>query len=71
MKIGELEKAAGEAVATIHYWMREGLIDVFGTRRSGYQPYNKSMIRRCSVIQQLKKQRLTLKEISERLREIR
>lgn len=67
LKIGELAKAVGETVPTIRYWTKEGLLDVADVTESRYQLYAPEMIEQCSEIQRLKKQKLTLSEIKEKL----
>jgi Fic family protein len=69
LKIGELAKEAGETVATIRYWTKEGLLEVAELTESGYQLYDITMKERCKNIQELKTQRLTISEIRDRFRE--
>lgn len=63
LKIGELAKIAGETVATLRYWTKEGLLEVAEVTASGYQLYAPEMAERCRQIQHLKTQRFTLREI--------
>ena len=67
LKIGELAKAVGETVPTIRYWTKEGLLEVAEVTASGYQLYAADAIARCRQIKELKGERLTLKEIKQRL----
>lgn len=67
LKIGGLAKAVNETVPTIRFWTKEGLLEVADVTKSRYQLYAREMIGRCMEIQRLKKQRLTLSEIKERL----
>jgi len=66
-KIGELAKRAGTTVATIRYWTKEGLLTVADTTDSGYQLYAEGMLKQIERINQLKKQRLSIQEIREKL----
>jgi DNA-binding transcriptional MerR regulator len=68
MKIGELAEAAGESVATIRHWTKAGLLEVAEATASGYQLFAADMVERCNEIKRLKGERLTLKEIGERVR---
>lgn len=63
LKIGELAKATEEAVSTIRYWTKKGLLEVADITASGYQIYSIAMIERCKQIKQLKEKRHTLDEI--------
>jgi Fic family protein len=67
LKIGDLAKATNEPIATIRHWNTSGLLDVTTVTESGYQLFSPDMIQRCKTIQKLKSQRLSLKEIKEKL----
>lgn len=67
LKIGELAKEVGENTSTIRHWEKEGLLEVAEITESGYQLYATDMIERIKEIHALKKQRLTLQEIKEKL----
>lgn len=67
LKIGQMAKLCGETVPTLRFWTKEGLIHVAETTPSGYQLYAPETKNRIRTIQHLKKQRLTLREILERL----
>ena len=67
LKIGELAKATRETNATIRYWMKEGLLEVAGYTRGGYQLYKHNMINRVKDIRRLQKEKLSLIEIKNRL----
>ena len=63
LKIGELAKATGEAISTIRYWTKQGLLEVAEISESGYQFYAHDMIKRVALIKKLKNDRLTIDEI--------
>jgi Fic family protein len=67
LKIGELANAVGVTVPTIRFWAKEGLLEVAEIRPSGYQMFSSEMIQRSEQIKKWKGERLTLKEIKERL----
>ena len=67
IRIGALAKKVAETLATIRYWTKEGLLEVSQTTESGYQLFSVEMISQCKLIQKLKKERLTLAEIKQRL----
>jgi len=67
LKIGELAQATRETNATIRYWMKEGLLEVAGYTKGGYQLYKHDMINRVKDIRRLQKERLSLIEIKNRL----
>ena len=67
LKIGELAKAVEETVVTVRYWSKEGLLDVAKINGSGYHLYGSERIQRCEYIKQLKKDRLTIAEIKEKI----
>lgn len=68
LKIGALAQQVGENNSTIRHWTKEGLLDIAEIKASGYQLYDYAMIERIKTIQTLKKQRLTLQEIKEKLK---
>lgn len=63
LRIGELAKAASQTVATIRFWLKEGLLDVAEVTKSGYQLFDSSMVARCDDIVKMKQQRMTIAEI--------
>jgi hypothetical protein len=67
LKIGQLAKEAGETVATIRFWTKEGLLRVAETTSSNYALYGQESVDRTRQIQALKEQRYTLKEIGKML----
>ena len=67
LKIGELAKQVGESNSTIRHWTKEGLLEVAEVTGAGYQLYAPDMVYRVKQIHALKRQRLTLREIKERL----
>ena len=67
LKIGALADKAGETVATIRFWTKEGLLEIAETTKSNYALYSIEMIERCEEIQNLKAERYTLAEIRDRL----
>ena len=67
LKIGELAKQVGESNATIRHWTKEGLLEVAEVTKAGYQLYAPDMVHRIQQIHELKGQRLTLREIKEKL----
>lgn len=67
LKIGELAIETNETVATIRFWTKEGLLEVAHVTASGYQMYDKAMIARVASIKELKKKRLTLSEIKNKI----
>ncbi len=68
LKIGELAKKVGESNSTIRHWTKEGLLEVAEITEAGYQLYAPETIERIKQIYALKEQRLTLREIRDRLR---
>ena len=68
LKIGELAKKTGETNSTLRYWTKEGLLKVAEITPSGYQMYAMEMVEKVGKIQELKKDRYTLKEIARELR---
>jgi len=67
LKIGQLAKQVGENNSTIRHWTKEGLLEVAEVTKAGYQLYAPDMIERVKQIHTLKKQRLTLQEIKDRI----
>ncbi len=67
LKIGALAGQAGESPSTIRHWTKEGLLEVAEITPSGYRLYAPEMIARIEKIHALKKQRLTLPEIKDKL----
>lgn len=67
LKIGELARKTNETIATIRFWTKEGLLEVAKVKESGYSLYDKEMIKRAAKIKELKKQRLTLSEIRDKI----
>lgn len=67
LRIGAIAKHTRESNATIRFWTKEGLLEVADTTTSGYQLYSPSMIDRIRLIRELQSQRLTLKEIKDKL----
>lgn len=65
LKIGGLAKVSGESSSTIRHWTKEGLLEVAETTESGYQLYAADMVQRIQEINELKKQRYSLKEIKD------
>ncbi len=70
LKIGALAKLAEEAISTIRYWTKEGLLSVAEVTESGYQLYSLDMVERCQHIKMLKEKRYTLEEIKYKLNEV-
>lgn len=68
VKIGELAKLTHESVPTIRFWTKAGLLPVAGHTPKGYQLYSQKCSDIISKIRALQKEeRLTLREIKERL----
>jgi len=68
LKIGELAKLAGETVPTIRHWTKEGLLNIAGYTRGGYQLYSPDCTAIARKIRKLQDtRRLTLAEIRRRL----
>jgi Fic family protein len=67
LKIGELAGKTGIRHSTIRHWTKEGLLTVADITKAGYQLYAPDMVNRINQIHTLKKQRLTLQEIKEKL----
>lgn len=67
LKIGELARQVSESNSTIRHWTKEGLLEVAEITPAGYQLYAPEMIARIAEIHALKKQRLTLQEIKDKL----
>ena len=64
LKIGELAKKTGETNSTLRYWTKEGLLEISEITPNGYQIYSMEMVEKVRKIQELKKNRYTLKEIA-------
>ena len=69
LKIGALAKQAGETVATIRFWTKEGLLQIAETTASNYALYSVEMIDQCKRVQNLKAERYTLAQIKEKFAE--
>lgn len=67
LKIGQLAKSVDETVRTIRFWTGEGLLNHADTTASGYALYDPDCVLLIRKIQELKKQRYTLREIREML----
>ena len=67
LKIGELAKRVGVRNSAIRHWTKEGLLQVAEVTGAGYQLYAPEMVERVNRIHSLKEQRLTLREIKEKL----
>ncbi len=67
LKIGELAKQVGKSNSTIRHWTKQGLLEVADLTESGYQLYSPDMAKRIEQISTLKEQRLTLREIKDKL----
>ncbi len=67
LKIGAIAKAVNETVSTVRYWVKEGLLEVTEITNSGYQLFARDVIKRCNIIKSLKTNRLTIKEIKQKL----
>ena len=69
VKIGELARRSGEAVHTIRFWTKEGLLEVKAHTPGGYQLYDPAALQRIKEIRRLQKEnRLTLAEIRDYLK---
>ena len=68
LRIGELSKETQETIHTLHFWVKEGLIEVAKRTESGYQLFDKKVVEKIKEIRSLQKnQRLTLSEIKQKL----
>jgi Fic family protein len=68
LRIGELSKHTGETIHTLHFWIKEGLIEVAKRTEGGYQLFDRKVVEKVKEIRSLQKnQRLTLSEIKEKL----
>ncbi|HZE86591.1 MAG TPA: Fic family protein [Methylomirabilota bacterium] len=68
LKIGEVAKATNEAVPTIRYWTKEGLLKVTDYSEGGYQLYAPAVIDTVKKIRELQKEkRLTIVELKKAL----
>ena len=66
-KVGELAKALGISVRTLHHYDDLGLLQPSAKSAKGYRLYSFEDIAKLRMIFELKGQELTLKEIRERL----
>ncbi|MBN1484159.1 MAG: MerR family transcriptional regulator [Chloroflexia bacterium] len=66
MRIGELAEKSGVTVRTIRYYIEEGLLPP-PARRGSYGDFDESYIQRLQLIAELKRQRLSLSAIHDRL----
>jgi Fic family protein len=62
-KMAEFATEVGEAISTIRYWLKEGLITAAQTTENGYQLFSTVELEIARKIKTLKAQRYTLKEI--------
>ena len=67
LKIGQLAEKAGETVATIRFWTKQGLLHVAETTAANYALYALEAVERTRRIQALKERRYTIKEIGKML----
>lgn len=68
LRIGELSTHTGETVHTLHFWIKEGLIEAAKRTEGGYQLFDKKVVEKVKEIRNLQKnQRLTLSEIKQKL----
>ncbi len=67
VKIGALAKRVGETVPTLRYWTKEGLLKAVSVTQAGYHLYAEEAVKDVLTIQKMKKRRLTLQEIKEKL----
>lgn len=67
LKIGELAKLTKQTNSTIRHWTKEGLLQVAEVTESGYQMYDVAMVEQVKKIQEMKKEKLTINEIREKL----
>ncbi|WP_156095298.1 MerR family transcriptional regulator [Candidatus Hepatobacter penaei] len=67
VKIGALAKRVGETVPTLRYWTKEGLLKAASITQAGYHLYAEEAVQDVLTIQKMKKRRLTLQEIKEKL----
>ena len=70
LKIGTMAKRVGETVPTLRYWTKEGILNVSRVTESGYHLYGPEALARIEHIQEMKRQRLTLREIKDALAEM-
>lgn len=66
MRIGELARRSGVTVRTVRYYIEEGLLPA-PPRKGKYGEFDEAYIQRLSLIRQLKKERLSLPDIRQRL----
>jgi len=69
LKAGELANRVDIAVTTIRYYTEIGLLPVSGKTPGGYNLYGEAAIKVIQEIKRLKKKRLTLEEIGDKLKE--
>jgi len=68
LRIGELSKQTGETIHTLHFWIKEGLIEAEKRTEGGYQLFDKKVVEIVKEIRSLQKnQRLTLSEIKQKM----
>jgi Fic family protein len=68
LRIGELSKATGETIHTLHFWIKDGLIEAAKRTEGGYQLFDQKAVEKIKEIRSLQKnQRLTLSEIKQKL----
>ena len=68
LRIGELSKQTGETIHTLHFWIKEALIEVAKRTEGGYQLFDKKVVEKVKEIRSLQKnQRLTLSEIKQKM----
>lgn len=65
--VAELAKQVGLKPSTIRFYIKEGLIKPIAKTESNYQIFNEATIAKINLIQSMKKERLTLKEIKSEL----
>ena len=64
LRIGDLARAAGEAVSTIRFWTDQGLLSVKAYSKGGYQLYEPSAVGIARRIRNLEEgKRMTIEEI--------
>lgn len=67
LKIGKLSSLSDTPLATLRFWTHEGLLNIATTTPSGYWLFTPETIDRIEIIKNLQNQRLTLKEIKQKL----
>ena len=53
LRIGELSKETQETIHTLHFWVKEGLIEVAKRTKSGYQLFDKKAVEKVKEIRSL------------------